>query len=286
MIDYDCVVVGAGPAGMACALYLKRANMNVLIIDKEAPGGNVLKAKIIENYLGVGRIKGSDLAFNMYKQLKENEVSFELGMVKNILGKKGSFKVCVDEKIFKCKNVVIATGKGFGRFSLDDGKIAGISYCAICDGSFYKNKTVGVYGVGEQLYVDALYLADLCDKVYLFVSDKANLNSKVLSVNNIEVVVGRITNLNSKLGQLSSVVLDNGSIYDLSGLFISLKKGFSLPITLKMKNGGIDVDDNMLTSIDGIYAVGDVRFKKYYQISTAVNDGIIAALNIKEEKYE
>lgn len=288
-----CVIIGAGPAGMNAALYLKRAGIEPIIIEKDVPGGEMLKTDKIENYLGFESISGGELALKMSIQLKD------LGV--NIIRDK-VIKVSYDDKfIVECEKeqyvsdyVIVATGRTPRKLGLSGeeeltGK--GISYCAVCDGAFYRGREVAVIGGGDAALTEALYLADLCSKVYVVV--RHNLRASDVLQNRVKakenIIVLKNVNVNELKydDKLSNVILDDGKTLPVSGIFIAIggmpELSFFNEIDLEMKNGYILTNDKMESNIKGLYAVGDVRYKDYYQIVTAVSDGAVAALAIREE---
>lgn len=288
-----CVIIGAGPAGMNAALYLKRAGIEPIIIEKDVPGGEMLKTDKIENYLGFESISGGELALKMSMQLKD------LGV--NIIRDK-VIKVRYDDKfIVECEKeqyvsdyVIVATGRTPRKLGLrgeEELTGKGISYCAVCDGAFYRGREVAVIGGGDAALTEALYLADLCSKVYVVV--RHNLRASDVLQNRVKakenIIVLKNVNVNELKydDKLSNVILDDGKTLPVSGMFIAIggmpELSFLNEIDLEMKNGYILTNDKMESNIKGLYAVGDVRYKDYYQIVTAVSDGAVAALAIREE---
>ncbi len=288
-----CVIIGAGPAGMNAALYLKRAGIEPIIIEKDVPGGEMLKTDKIENYLGFESISGGELALKMSIQLKD------LGV--NIIRDK-VIKVRYDDKfIVECEKeqyvsdyVIVATGRTPRKLGLrgeEELTGKGISYCAVCDGAFYRGREVAVIGGGDAALTEALYLADLCSKVYVVV--RHNLRASDVLQNRVKakenIIVLKNVNVNELKydDKLSNVILDDGKTLPVSGMFIAIggmpELSFLNEIDLEMKNGYILTNDKMESNIKGLYAVGDVRYKDYYQIVTAVSDGAVAALAIREE---
>lgn len=288
-----CVIIGAGPAGMNAALYLKRAGIEPIIIEKDVPGGEMLKTDKIENYLGFESISGGELALKMSIQLKD------LGV--NIIRDK-VIKVRYDDKfIVECEKeqyvsdyVIVATGRTPRKLGLrgeEELTGKGISYCAVCDGAFYRGREVAVIGGGDAALTEALYLADLCSKVYVVV--RHNLRASDVLQNRVKakenIIVLKNVNVNELKydDKLSNVILDDGKTLSVSGMFIAIggmpELSFLNEIDLEMKNGYILTNDKMESNIKGFYAVGDVRYKDYYQIVTAVSDGAVAALAIREE---
>ena len=288
-----CIIIGAGPAGMNAALYLKRAGIDVVLIEKEVPGGEMLKTNKIENYLGFESIDGGELALKMSKQIKDLGIKIMKDKVLKVT-KNDKFIVETEKEKLEADYVIVATGRTPRKLGLRGEDVLtgrGISYCAVCDGAFYRGKEVAVIGGGDAALTEALYLSDLCAKVYVVVRRDLRasevLQSRVKSKENIIV----LKNVNvSKLDfdeRLSSIILDDGKTLPVSGMFIAIggmpQLNFLDDLDVMMKNGYIVTNDKMESSVKGLYAVGDVRYKDYYQIVTAVSDGAVAALSIKEE---
>ncbi len=290
---YKCVIIGAGPAGMAAALYLKRAGIEAVIIEKDVPGGEMLKTNKIENYPGFESIDGGELALKMKKQIVDLGIKIIKDNVLNII-KKDKFVLKMEKDTIETDYVIIATGRTPRKLGLrgEEELIGrGISYCAVCDGAFYRNKEVAVIGGGDSALTEALYLSDLCSKVYVVVRRDLRasevLQNRVKDKDNIIVLKNvNVSNLDYD-NSLSSIILDDGKTLPVSGMFIAIggtpQLGFIDGLDVTLKNGYIVTNDKMESSIRGLYAVGDVRYKEYYQIVTATNDGAVAALSIKEE---
>ena len=288
-----CIIIGAGPAGMNAALYLKRAGIDVVLIEKEVPGGEMLKTNKIENYLGFESIDGGELALKMSKQIKDLGIKIMKDKVLKVT-KNDKFIVETKKEKLEADYVIVATGRTPRKLGLRGEDVLtgrGISYCAVCDGAFYRGKEVAVIGGGDAALTEALYLSDLCAKVYVVVRRDLRasevLQSRVKAKENIIV----LKNVNvSKLDydeRLSSIILDDGKTLPVSGMFIAIggmpQLNFLDDLDVMMKNGYIVTNDKMESSVKGLYAAGDVRYKDYYQIVTAVSDGAVAALSIKEE---
>lgn len=287
---YNTIVIGAGPAGMATALYLYRSGLNVLIIEKDLPGGQLLKTDNIENYLGFEKIAGADLALKMYKQIKNSGIKIIFEEVEE-LKKQTNFIVKTKNNKYESKNVVIATGKINNKLGLENENIKGVSYCAVCDGAFYKNKTVAVVGGGNSAFSQALYLSSIAKKVYLInrtekIKAEKRLQDNVKNNKNIIYLKNKIIKKINGNKNIKSITLNNNDVIELDGLFLAIggtpKIDFITEIKLDKKY--IIVNDKMETNINGIFACGDVIKKDYYQIATAISDGIKAALNIKERE--
>ena len=288
-----CIIIGAGPAGMNAALYLKRAGIDVVLIEKEVPGGEMLKTNKIENYLGFESIDGGELALKMSKQIKDLGIKIIKDRVLKVT-KSDKFIVEMEKEKLEADYVIVATGRTPRKLGLRGEDVLtgrGISYCAVCDGAFYRGKEVAVIGGGDVALTEALYLSDLCAKVYVVVRRDLRasevLQSRVKAKENIIV----LKNVNvSKLDydeRLSSIILDDGKTLPVSGMFIAIggtpQLSFLDDLDVMMKNGYIVTNDKMESSVKGLYGAGDVRYKDYYQIVTAVSDGAVAALSIKEE---
>ena len=297
-LNFDCIVVGAGPAGLTASIYLKRANLNVLVIEKEMPGGQMNYASLIENYPGFTSIEGPTLASNMYNQAKALGVDFKLTEVLEISDLSDYIIVKTKNEELTCKNVILSTGRqrrklGVPREEELVGK--GISYCALCDGMFFKDKNVLVIGGGNSAVEEAISLAKIVKHVTLIhrsqsFKAEAILVQEMLNIPNITVVCDTVVNeFLEKENKISGVIARNVltneiSQMDVEGIFISIGYGPNELIfaktNIKEENGYIIVDKNNRTTVDNIYACGDVTSKDVYQIVTAVGDGALAATSI------
>ncbi len=289
-----CLVIGAGPAGITAGIYLKRGGLDPIIIDKQAPGGQLLKTGDIENYPGFGVISGPELAINMLKGLDDLGVKPLYDEVISVT-KNNEFIVKTKNDEIHAKHIIVCTGKEVGKLGLEDedklvGK--GISYCATCDGFFYRDKITGVVGGGNSAVSEAIYLSNLCEKVYLFVrSDiKADniLVSRMKERENIIVLKGVTIKKINHDDTVNGVLLSNDEEVLLDGLFLAIggkpNLSFLSDLNLDLNKGYIKVDKNMESNIPGLYAAGDVILKDFYQIITAANDGVVAALDIIEKE--
>lgn len=296
----DTVVIGAGVAGMTAAIYLKRSNIDVVILEKSAPGGQINRTNDIENYPGFMHIDGPVLAMNIYEQIRNLEIEYKYGNVLDIQDFGDHKLIKTDQEEITCKKIIIASGRRPRELGLPNEKQLtgkGVSYCAICDGPLYKGKITAVVGGGNSAIEEAQYLSGISEKVYLihrgdtFRADAVE-QERLFSKKNIEIlynsVVSTLIEENNKLKGL--IVKDkegNEKTIDVDGLFIYIghepETYFlkNLPITLN--NDYLVVDERMETNIDGIYACGDVLKKDVYQISTAVGDATIAALSVKKD---
>lgn len=288
-----CLIIGAGPGGMNAALYLKRAGIEPIILEKYIPGGEMLKTNKIENYLGYESIDGGELALKMKKQINNMGISIIHDEVLDVTFD-DMFIIKGKNDEYKADYVIVATGRKPRELGIRGEKELtgkGVSYCATCDGAFYRNKEVAIIGGGDSALTEALYLSDICSKVYVVVRKDLRasdvLQNRVKAKDNIiilkNVEVSEFINNNG----LSGVLLNNGKTLDISGLFIAIggmpDVSFLKSLNVEIEKGYIKTDDNMKTNVDGLYAIGDVRYKDFYQIITAASDGAIAALSIRKE---
>lgn len=288
---YDSIIIGAGPAGMTAAIYLARANKKVLIIEKETIGGQISSSPLVENYPGYEGISGSVLANNMYNQVDKLGVDIELDEVTDIIpGELHTVKTLDNE--FKARTVIIATGVKYRLLGLEN-EIElignGIHFCVSCDGAFYKGKHVAVVGGGNTGIINAIALADMCEKVYL-IQDKDKLTSekilqdKLKQKVNVEVITNSVVSKIIGDDKLEKIIIKNGKKENeiiVDGMFISI----GLMPQSDFLKGIIDLDKfnyavsfDTKTKIDGIFVAGDIRTKQFRQITTAVNDGTTSAL--------
>lgn len=294
MLDFDVVVIGCGVAGMTSALYLKRANINVCVIEKNAPGGQLNMIMDINNYPGFKSIDGPTLAFNMFDQIRELNVPYKYANVLEIVNEEDKKIVKTNKGDISCKGVIIANGRRPRELGVENEKKLigrGVSYCSICDGTLYKDKDVCVVGGGNAAFESALYLSDICHKVYLihrrdeFRGENMSLE-KIKNKDNIEIKTSvKIQKLIEKDDKLSGVLLDNEQEISCEAVFVNVG---NVPMPIKCNNlntdeGYIIVDEKMKTNIDKIYACGDIIKKDVYQISTAAGEGTIAAMSLIKE---
>ena len=288
-----CIVIGAGPGGMSAAIYLKRAGIDVILIEKMVPGGEMLKTNKIENYLGFDSIDGGELALRMSSQVKDLGVEIIRDDITDI-SYDNTFIVTGLKNKYQADYVIIATGRVPRKLGLDMEEELlnrGISYCATCDGAFYKGKEVAIVGGGDSALTEALYLSDICLKVYVLVRKdlKASdiLQNRVKNKDNIVILKNVSVSQFISSDSLTGVLLNDGRKLDVNGLFIAIGGtpdiSFLKNLNVNTINGYIKTDDKMRTNIKGLYAVGDVRYKDFYQIITAASDGAIAALSIRED---
>lgn len=290
---YDCVVIGSGIAGMTAAIYLKRADLNIILLEKSIPGGQINRSAKVENYPGFKQIDGPTLASQIYEQIINLGVQYKYDDVKDIKKLDTGFEIITEKHNYLTKKVLVASGREANELNLPNEKEligAGISYCAICDGAFFKNKDVAVVGGGNSALEETLYLSSICKKIYLIIRSnkfRADLSlvKRIEKLQNVEIIRNsNITKINKDNDFLSEIVLNNSKKLDVDGLFIYIGQtpNTNYLNSLEIQKNGkyLIVDKNMQTSIPGIYACGDVIDKKLYQLSTAVGEGAIAATSI------
>lgn len=295
----DIIIIGGGPAGMTAALYAGRAELNALMIEKDYQGGQMVTTNEVENYPGIIDITGPDLSNVMYEHAKKFGTEMIFEEVLDIQVDGDIKKVITNKKTYETKVVILSMGAkprnlGVAREKELGGR--GISYCAICDGGFYRNKVVAVVGGGDTALEDALYLSRLAKKVFLihrrdsFRGNKS-LQKKIFE-SNIEIVWdSTVTELygDNKLTGIQIENLKDNSKKDLEldGLFVAVG---SYPMSDLVKDlvelnpqGYIVADEDCATSVDGIFAVGDIRTKHLRQVITAAADGAVSIY--EAEKY-
>ena len=291
---YDCIIIGAGPAGLTAAIYLLRENKKIKIIEKETIGGKITSSARVDNYPGFKSISGSELANKLFEQVTNLGGEIDIEEFQKINNDKIK-EVITDEGTYQTKSIIIATGTYFNTLKIaDEDKFLGngISFCTVCDGAFYKDKVVAVVGGGNTAIINVIYLSTLAKKVYLIVREETIRGEKVnidelLTKENIEIIYN--SEVTKYLGDTSikGIVIknkDNTKELAVDGIFLAIGQ---VPETKKVNNllnldkyNYIEAKEDCQTNITGIFAAGDVRSKKVRQLTTATNDGTIAALNV------
>ena len=291
----DIIIVGAGPAGLSAAIYARRAGMDTVLYEGEMYGGQIINTPEVENYPAIAKISGFDFANDLYNQAINLGAKLEFDRVSGIVKTENGFEVTLDSgNKDTAKAVILAVGAsnrhmGIAREDELIGK--GISYCATCDGAFYKGKTVAVTGGGNTAVEDAIYLAGIASKVYLihrrneFRADDV-LVEAAKKLSNLEIVTPYV--VESLIGEpkLSSIELTNredGSrkTIEVDGLFVAIgqePKTADFKDLVTLSGGYIEAGEDCHTNVKGIFAAGDGRTKKVRQLTTACADGAVAAL--------
>lgn len=292
---YDVIVAGAGPAGMTAAVYTSRANMSTLMIERGVPGGQMANTEEVENYPGFDHILGPELSTKMFDHAKKFGAEYAYGDIKSIVDE-GEYKVVkAGNKEYKTRAIIISTGAEYKKIGVPGEKELGgrgVSYCAVCDGAFFKNRELVVVGGGDSAVEEGVYLTRFASKVTIvhrrdqlraqkilqqraFDNEKVDFiwNHTVKEIHEENGKVGSVTLVNTITGEEQPFTADGVFIY--IGL-VPLSKPFeSLGIT--NANGYIETNELMETKVPGIFAAGDIREKSLRQIVTATGDGSIAA---------
>ncbi len=290
---YDLIIIGMGISGISAAIYAKRNNLNVLILEKNVPGGLLNKINIIDNYPGFSSITGPELSYNLFEQVNNNEIEYKLEEALNIEIDDNIKVVTTNKSVYKSKYIIIATGRIPRRLGLkNEEKLIGhgISNCAICDGNLYKQKDIAVVGGGNSALEETIYLSKLVNKIYLIhrkdkFSAEEKLIKEVQNLKNIEIILNaNIVEIIENDNKIKAIKLDNDKIINIDGLFeyVGYTPGNNFIKSLNITNeqGYIEVNNNFETNLPGVYAVGDSIDKAYYQLVIAANDGATAAIDI------
>ena len=290
---YDTIIIGAGIAGVSAAIYLKRADLDILIIDKAEVGGLLNTINAIHNYPSFAHIKGPELAMRLARQVEKLGINVVKEEVKELKVLKEVKKIITNEGVYYTENVIIATGRSQKTLGLDKeiellGK--GVSTCALSDANDFAKEDIAVVGGGNSALQEALYMAKIVNKIYIihrrdsFTAEEV-LVDKIKRKKNIEIIYNNgVKKLKATNNHLSGIVLNDGRELDIKGLFLYVgftpKTKFIEKLGITNEQGYIVTDKNFMTKIDGIYGAGDIVEKSYYQLITAANDGVVAALDI------
>ena len=297
---YDVVIIGGGPAGMTAGLYASRAGLKTLLVERMIIGGQILTTTLVENYPGFpGGIDGPELMQRFQDHCMEYGLEKRTGEVSNIVDEGETKLLTVDSEELRARSVIIATGAEPSKLGLDREEEftgRGVSYCATCDGAFFRNVEVAIAGGGDTAAEEALFLSRFASKVYLIhrrdklraasiLQDRVNANDKIeiLWDKVIETIEGDVTGLTGVV--LKDTKTGTTSDLPLSGLFIAIgvvpKAEFLTSILDLDDEGYILAGEDCLTSMPGVFAAGDVRKKILKQVATAVGDGAVAAIMVE-----
>jgi thioredoxin reductase (NADPH) len=297
MNSYDLIIIGAGPAGLTAAMYAKRGNLKTLIIEKNAPGGQLININKLDNYPGYNQQDGASLAYIMYEQVNELNVDFAFEEVIDVNITENEKIVTTNDNKYTCKYIIVATGTTYANLKVAKernfiGK--GISYCAVCDGKLFTNKDIAVVGDSDHALKECLYLSEFARHIYLICKNDILENkyyNQIINNNKIEILNNsKITKLFGE-NVLSSIevskdnekiVLNVDGVFPLIGSLPSNSFLSSYPIF--SSNGYMKVDEHFQTTIKGLFGVGDVVDKELRQVVTACSDGAIAAQYIASHK--
>ncbi|GAA5393943.1 thioredoxin-disulfide reductase [Streptococcus uberis] len=295
---YDTLIIGSGPAGMTAALYAARSNLKVGIIEQGAPGGQMNNTSEIENYPGYDNISGPELSMKMYEPLEKFSVEHIYGIVQKVEDAGEVKRVITDDSTYEAKTVIIATGAKYKLLNVkgeDEFTSRGVSYCAVCDGAFFRNQDLLVVGGGDSAVEESIYLTQFAKSVTIvhrrdelraqkILQDRAFANNKISFI--WDSVVEEIQGNNIKVSNVLIKNVKTGQItnHDFGGVFIYVGM---IPVSSMVSDLGIcDQDGWILTDVQmkttrpGIFAIGDVRQKNLRQITTAVGEGAIAGQGV------
>ena len=297
---YDVIIIGAGPAGMTAAVYTSRGNLSTLMLERGIPGGQMANTEEIENYPGFEHILGPDLSTKMFDHANKFGAEYAYGDVTDVIDGESYKTIVVGDKEYKARAIIITTGAEYKKMGIPgEAELTGrgVSYCAVCDGAFFRKKELVVVGGGDSAVEEGTYLTRFADKVTIvhrrgelraqkilqdraFANDKIEFiwNSSVKEVNDIEGKVGSVT--------LVSTVDGSEKVFEADGMFVYIGMD---PLTAPFaklgildENGYVATNEIMETSVPGIYAAGDVREKLLRQVVTATGDGSIAAQAVQK----
>ncbi|WP_439846806.1 thioredoxin-disulfide reductase [Bacillus subtilis] len=297
---YDVIIIGAGPAGMTAAVYTSRANLSTLMIERGIPGGQMANTEDVENYPGFESILGPELSNKMFEHAKKFGAEYAYGDIKEVVDGNKEYKVVkAGSKEYKARAVIIAAGAEYKKIGVPGEKELGgrgVSYCAVCDGAFFKGKELVVVGGGDSAVEEGVYLTRFASKVTIvhrrdklraqsilqaraFDNEKVDFlwNKTVKEIHEENGKVGNVTLVDTVTGEESEFKTDGVFIY--IGMLPLSKPFENLGIT--NEEGYIETNDRMETKVEGIFAAGDIREKSLRQIVTATGDGSIAAQSVQ-----
>ncbi|ABS23898.1 thioredoxin-disulfide reductase [Bacillus cytotoxicus] len=296
---YDVIIIGAGPAGMTAAVYTSRANLSTLMLERGIPGGQMANTEEVENYPGYESILGPDLSNKMFEHAKKFGAEYAYGDVKEVIDGKEYKTIIAGKKEYKARAIIIASGAEYKKLGVPGEKELGgrgVSYCAVCDGAFFKEKELVVIGGGDSAVEEGVYLTRFASKVTIIhrrdalraqkiLQDRAFQNEKIDFIWNH--TVKQINEENGKVGSVTIVDVNTGeeTEFKADGVFVyigmlPLSKPFAA-LGITNENGYIETNERMETKVPGIFAAGDIREKMLRQIVTATGDGSIAAQSVQ-----
>lgn len=292
---YDIIIIGAGPAGLTAALYALRADKSVLVLEKGTFGGQITFSPQIENYPGFNKMSGNEFADRLVDQVISQGAEIEMETVTAVKDNGATKTVVTEDGEYEAKAVIIAVGVKHRQIGLpNENELVGegVSYCAVCDGAFFKGQTVAVLGGGNSALQEAVLLSDGCKKVYViqnldYFTGEARLVEKLKDKDNVELITGTVISALNGEKSLKSLTLrkeadGSESELEVDGLFVAIglipnNEAFSEIAGLD-EMGYIDSDESCLTATPGVFVAGDCRKKQIRQITTATADGSVAAL--------
>lgn len=293
---YDLIIIGSGPAGLSAAIYGKRAGLNLLVLEKNPmSGGQVLNTYEVDNYLGMPGINGFDMGMQFREHADKLEVEFREASVLSVEDKGEVKVVTTDGGSLESRTVILAAGAEHARLGVPgEERLAGrgVSYCATCDGAFFRGRTVAVVGGGDVALEDAAYLARMCEKVYLIhrrdeLRGAYILQKELETLSNVEILYSHVVEEIEGENAVESIRIKNLKTEELSslpvtGVFVAVGIRPSTELVRDLvrcdEGGYVLAGEDCATSVPGLFAAGDVRKKPLRQIATAVADGANAAV--------
>ncbi len=288
---YDLIIIGMGISGISASIYAHRAGMKVLLLEGSAPGGTINGISKIENYPGISSISGPDLAYNLFEEVNKLGIEYKLEKVTDVILDENSKKIKTTNNVYEAKYLLIASGRRPKMLGLKEEEKflgRGISTCALCDGALYKNSDVAVIGGGSSALSEALYLANIVNKVYLIhrrdeFRGEETLIEEVKQKDNIELILNNeVTELKIENDTLTGIILKDGREINVKGIFIYVgfipNTDFLINSGVNLEDGYVLVDEHHETNIKGVYASGDVTKKEIYQIINAASEGAEAVV--------
>lgn len=294
MIKTDIVIVGAGIAGLTAAIYLKRANAKFAIVEGDKIGGKLNILTHVENYPGFSSCSGLDIAQSLIDQIKDLDINVEKGNVQTILKDPYGFKVVTSGESYISKAVIVASGYQLNPSFIPGEKEylgRGVSYCATCDGNFFRKKDVAVVGNNATAIEEALYLSNIVKKIYFVVPDKKLLGDKTLietlqKQSNVEIILKtklvaiKGDDFGVKEIEIGDKTLSVDGVFNYTGS--KNASDFLSQIMPTMEYNFIVTDEKMMSDVEGLFAIGDIRKKNLKQLITAASDGAIAATEVNK----
>ena len=296
----DVIIVGSGPAGMGAAIYAKRAGLDTLVLEGNGmSGGQVTQTYEVDNYLGLPGVNGFDMAMTFQEHVEKFGADFDMGVVTKIDQKDQYFEVIADQKVYETKTVILATGASHNKLMVPGEERLtgmGVSYCATCDGAFFRGKTTMVVGGGDVAIEDAIFLARGCQKVYLIhrrdeLRGAKILQDRLMELSNVEIIWDSVVEEIRGEEQVEQVKIKNKKTEEeteikVDGVFIAVgihpnTESFS-DLVKTDSNGYIIAGENCETSVPGIFVAGDTRTKELRQVITAVADGANAINSVQK----
>ena len=293
MKEVDVVIIGSGIAGISAAIYLKRSSLSFVLLDKSMPGGKLNIIHRIDNYPGYPSISGLELSKSLLEQCKQLGIEFSYGEVNKVEKVDSNFLTRTDIDSYLSKVVIVASGLSEAKLNIPGEKQyfgKGVSYCATCDGPFFKNKDVAIYGYKDFAFEDAIYLSSLVNRLY-FILPKSPLATEthlneVKKAENITIFDGYSLKEIKGDNKVNSIVINKDNEnkeLEVSAIFPLFEQisssSFLSPLSIKMSNGFIDADKDGKTNVDGVYAVGDIVNKKLRQLINAASEGALVAIS-------